>query len=118
MMKTTNTGDLRRSSIMPGKGQIYKKPMKKMKRDPYAEGVDPSAGRGVPVSAYREARTYGKPIGPNRPRRPASQKTANGMMAIVPKPKRKPQVVNRGAKSDKSGIVMMPPSKKMKKKGK
>lgn len=28
MMKTTNTGDLRRSSIMPGKGQIYKKPMK------------------------------------------------------------------------------------------
>jgi len=30
MMKTTNTGDLRRSSVMPGKGQIYKKPMKKM----------------------------------------------------------------------------------------
>lgn len=29
MMKTTNTGDLRRSSIMPGKGQMYKKPMKK-----------------------------------------------------------------------------------------
>jgi hypothetical protein len=29
MMKTSNTGDLRRSSVMPGKGQIYKKPMKK-----------------------------------------------------------------------------------------
>ena len=29
MMKTTNTGALRRSSVMPGKGQIYKKPMKK-----------------------------------------------------------------------------------------
>lgn len=28
MMKTTNTGDLRRNSIMPGKGQIYKKKMK------------------------------------------------------------------------------------------
>jgi hypothetical protein len=28
MMKTTNTGDLRRSSIMPGKGQLYKKKMK------------------------------------------------------------------------------------------
>lgn len=40
---------------MPGKGQIYKKPMKKAKkmmRDPYAEGIDPSAGRGVPLSAY------------------------------------------------------------------
>lgn len=31
MMKTTNTSDLRRSSVMPGKGQIYKKPMKKSK---------------------------------------------------------------------------------------
>lgn len=39
---------------MPGKGQIYKKPMKKMKRDPFAEGIDPSAGRGVPLSAYKE----------------------------------------------------------------
>lgn len=47
---------------MPGKGQPYKKPMKKtvpkpkamMKTDPYAEGIDPSAGAGVPLSAYRE----------------------------------------------------------------
>ena len=29
MMTTNNTGNLRRSSIMPGKGQIYKKPIKK-----------------------------------------------------------------------------------------
>jgi hypothetical protein len=28
MMKTTNTSDLRRSSVMPGKGQLYKKKMK------------------------------------------------------------------------------------------
>jgi len=28
MMKTSNTTDLRRSSIMPGKGQLYKKKMK------------------------------------------------------------------------------------------
>jgi len=62
MMTTNNTGNLRRSSIMPGKGQPYKKPMKKtvpkpkamMKIDPYAEGIDPSAGAGVPLSAYRE----------------------------------------------------------------
>ena len=33
---------------------MAKKPMKKKKmmRDPYAEGIDPSAGRGVPLSAY------------------------------------------------------------------
>jgi hypothetical protein len=56
MMTTNNTGNLRRSSIMPGKGQPYKKPMKKkMKTDPYAEGIDPSAGAGVPLSAYRES---------------------------------------------------------------
>jgi hypothetical protein len=30
MMKTSNTTDLRRSSIMPGKGQLYKKKMKPM----------------------------------------------------------------------------------------
>lgn len=28
--------------------------MKKMKKDPFAEGIDPSAGRGVPLSAYKE----------------------------------------------------------------
>lgn len=55
-----------------------KKTMKKtMKRDPYAEGIDPSAGRGVPLSVYRET---------------------------VPKPKRKPQVVNRAAKGPKLAV--------------
>ena len=44
---------------MPGKGQPYKKPMKKtvkqmMRTDPFAEGIDPSAGAGVPLSVYRE----------------------------------------------------------------
>jgi hypothetical protein len=28
MMKTSNTTDLRRSSVMPSKGQLYKKKMK------------------------------------------------------------------------------------------
>lgn len=60
---------------------MKKKPMKKMKRDPYAEGIDPSAGRGVPLSAYRPA----------------------------PKPKSKPQVVNRAGKGNK-----LPVKKKMK----
>jgi len=87
MMKTSNTGDLRRSSIMPGKGQIYKKPMKKMKRDPYAEGIDPSAGRGVPLSAYNET---------------------------APKPKRKPQVSNTAKKGNKMAIKKKPMKKKMK----
>lgn len=63
---------------------------KAMKRDPFAEGIDPSAGRGLPLTTYRDM--------------------------APPKPKSKPQVVNRGAKSDKSRIVRTPPSKKMKKK--
>jgi hypothetical protein len=37
MMKTTNTNDLRRSSVMPGKGQMYKKPMKNGKKEEMAE---------------------------------------------------------------------------------
>ena len=74
---------------MPGKGQIYKKPMKKktMKRDPFAEGIDPSAGRGVPLSAYNE---------------------------VVPKPKRKPQVSNTAKKSNKMAVKKKPMKKKMK----
>lgn len=72
---------------MPGKGQLYKKPMKKtMKRDPFAEGIDPSAGRGVPISAYQEK--------------------------APPKPKRKPQVVNRGAKEDKKSVIVKRPIKR------
>lgn len=56
---------------------MMKKTVKKktMKRDPFAEGIDPSAGRGVPISAYQEK--------------------------APPKPKSKPQVVNRGAKGPK-----------------
>jgi hypothetical protein len=37
MMKTTNTGNLRRSSVMPGKGQMYKKPMKNGMKEEMAE---------------------------------------------------------------------------------
>jgi hypothetical protein len=73
-MTTGNTSNLRRSEVM-----MKKKPMKKktMKRDPYAEGIDPSAGRGVPLSAYNET---------------------------VPKPKRKPQVSNTAAKGNKMAV--------------
>ena len=44
-MKTSNTGDLRRSSIMPGKGQIYKKPMKKMKHGGKEEMSEMKGGK-------------------------------------------------------------------------
>jgi len=37
MMKTSNTTDLRRSSIMPGKGQLYKKSMKHGGKEEMAE---------------------------------------------------------------------------------
>lgn len=52
------------------------KPKKKMKKDPFAEGIDPSAGRGVPLKAYKEK---------------------------APKPKAKPartQTVNRAGKGN------------------
>lgn len=55
---------------------MAKKVIKKMKRDPFAEGVDPSAGRGVLLSAYKEK---------------------------APKPKAKPvrtQTVNRAGKGN------------------
>lgn len=77
---------------------MMKKTVKKktMKRDPFAEGIDPSAGRGVPLSAYNEK--------------------------APPKPKSKPQVVNRGAKSNKQRVVINTPKRAplslMKKKGK
>jgi hypothetical protein len=37
MMTTGNTGNLRRSSIMPGKGQLYKKSMKHGMKEEKAE---------------------------------------------------------------------------------
>ena len=67
---------------------MMKKTVKKktMKRDPFAEGIDPSAGRGVPISAYQEK--------------------------APPKPKSKPQVVNRAAKGDKKLTRSLSPLKK------
>jgi len=37
MITTSNTGNLRRSSVMPGKGQMYKKPMKNVMKEEMAE---------------------------------------------------------------------------------
>jgi hypothetical protein len=72
MMTTNNTGNLRRSSVMPSKGQLYKKPMAKKKKtvDPFAEGIDPSAGRGVPLSAYNQPVPKPKP----KPKKPMIKK--------------------------------------------
>jgi hypothetical protein len=63
------------------------KKKKTMKRDPYAEGIDPSAGRGVPVSAYRESRTYGKPIGPKKPKAQTVNRAAKGPKLMKKKAK-------------------------------
>lgn len=99
---------------MPGKGQIYKKPMKKktMKRDPFAEGIDPSAGRGVPLSAYNE-------VVPKPKRKPqVSNTTKKGdrplMRSLTKKPASKSQVSNTAAKGNKMAVKKKPMKKKSK----